>query len=134
MNSSLLDVDSPFTNVSLQRTLKIIVDRIYNKKPVKTELRKSTLCKLIRDTCTKTVFSCNNKLYEQSDGVSMGGSLGPVLANIYIMTQFEQETVNKLINQGMIAFHCWYVDDALLVIKRNTINTILEHFHKFDRK
>ena len=134
MNSSLLDVDSPFTNVSLQRTLKIIVDRIYNKKPVKTELRKSTLCKLIRDTCTKTVFSCNNKLYEQSDGVSMGGSLGPVLANICIMTQFEQETVNKLINQGMIAFHCWYVDDALLVIKRNTINTILEHFHKFDRK
>ena len=134
MNSSLLDVDSPFTNVPLQRTLKIIVDRIYNKKPVKTELRKSTLCKLIRDTCTKTVFSCNNKLYEQSDGVSMGGSLGPVLANIYIMTQFEQETVNKLINQGMIAFHCWYVDDALLVIKRNTINTILEHFHKFDRK
>ena len=106
MNSSLLDVDSPFTNVPLQRTLKIIVDRIYNKKPVKTELRKSTLCKLIRDTCTKTVFSCNNKLYEQSDGVSMGGSLGPVLANIYIMTQFEQETVNKLINQGMIAFHC----------------------------
>ena len=134
MNSSLLDVEFPFTNVPLQRTLKIIVDRIYNKKPVKTELRKSTLCKLIRDTCTKTVFSCNNKLYEQSDGVSMGGSLGPVLANIYIMTQFEQETVNKLINQGMIAFHCRYVDDALLVIKRNTINTILEHFHKFDRK
>ena len=30
-------------------------------------------------------LSFNNKLYEQRDGVSMGGLLGPVLANI-IMT------------------------------------------------
>ena len=69
------DVESLFTNVPLQRTLKIIEDRIYNKKLFKTKLKKSTLRKLIRDTCTKTVFSCNNKLYEQTDGVSMGGSL-----------------------------------------------------------
>ena len=98
-------MESLFTNVPLQRTLKIIEDRIYNKKLVKTKLKKSTLRKLIRDTCTKTVFSCNNKLYEQTDGVSMGGSLGPVLANI-IMTEFEQQTVKKLIDQGLIAFYC----------------------------
>ena len=61
------DVESLFTNVPLQRTLKIIIDRIYNKKLVKTKLKKSTLRKLIRDTCTKTVFSflattsCMNK-------------------------------------------------------------------------
>ena len=54
----------------------------------------------------------------------MDGSLGPVLTNIIIMTEFEQETVNKLINQGLIAFHCRYVDDTLLLIKRNTITTI----------
>ena len=101
------DVESLFTNVPLQRTLKIIIDRIYNKKLVKTKLKKSTLRKLTRDTCTKTVFSCNNKLYEQTDGVSMGGSLGPVLANI-IMTEFEHETINNLINQGLIAFYCRY--------------------------
>ena len=40
-------------------------------------------------------FSCNSKLYEQTDDVSMGGSLGPVLANI-IMTEFEQQTVKVL--------------------------------------
>ena len=60
----------------------------------------------------------------------MGSSLGPVLANI-IMTEFEQETVKKLINQGLIAFYCRYVDDTFILIKRNTIiTTILEHFHK----
>ena len=60
----------------------------------------------------------------------MDGSLGPVLANI-IMTEFEQETVKKLINQGLIAFYCRYVDDILL-IKCGTIATISEYFHKFD--
>ena len=39
------DVESLFTNVPLQRTLKIIEDRIYNKKLVKTKLKKSTLRK-----------------------------------------------------------------------------------------
>ena len=62
----------------------------------------------------------------------MGGSVGPVLANI-IMTEFEHGIVKKLIDQGLIAFYCRYVDDTLLLIKRNTINTLLEHFHKFDR-
>lgn len=47
-----------------------------------------------------TVFSSNNVLkknvlYEQIDGVSMGGSLGPVLANI-IMTEFENIVIRKL--------------------------------------
>ena len=109
-------MESLFINVPLQRTLRIIEDRIYNKKLVKTKLKKSALRKLIRDTCTKTVFSCNNKLCEQTDGVSMGGSLGPVLANI-IMTEFEHEIVKKLIDQGLIAFYCRYVDDTLLLIK-----------------
>ena len=61
----------------------------------------------------------------------MGGSLGPVVANI-IMTEFEQETVKKLINQGLIAFYCRYADDILVLIKRSRITTISEHFNKFD--
>ena len=61
----------------------------------------------------------------------MDGSPGPVLVNI-IMTEFGQGTVKKLINQGLIAFYCKYVDDILLLIKRSTITAISEHFHKFD--
>ena len=74
-----LDVVSLFT-------IKIILKRVYEEKLLATKLRKSTLKKLIKDTCMKTAFSYNNKLYKQIDGVSMGSSLGPVLANI-IMTE-----------------------------------------------
>ena len=43
---------------------------------------------LLLDSCTKTAFSFNNVLYEQCDSISMGSSLGQVLANI-IPTEFE---------------------------------------------
>ena len=82
------DVESLFTNVPIKRTVDLIFKRIYRDKLVSFNLKKCTLKKLILDTCTKTVFSFMNKLYQQKDGVSMGSSLGPVLAN-NIMTELE---------------------------------------------
>ena len=58
-------------------------------------------------------------MYEQTDGVSMGGSLGPVLANI-IMTEFEKVVVENLIKTGTVKLYARYVDDSLLVIKKRT--------------
>ena len=94
-------------------------------------MKRSTLRKLIRDTCKKTIFSCNNIYYEQIDGVSMGGSLGPVLANI-ILTEFEQIIINPLISSGIIKFYCRYVDERLLLIKLDDIDMLLHKLHSFD--
>ena len=62
----------------------------------------------------------------------MGDSLGPVLANI-IMTEFEETIIKQIIDRGLIAFYCRYVDDTLLLIKPDKINLILDLFHKFDK-
>ena len=36
--------------------------------------------------CTKNVhFSFNNEIYMQNEGVAVGSSLGPVLANIFVV-------------------------------------------------
>ena len=126
-----LDVASLFTNVPLKKTVNIILKRIYNEKQIPTSLSKRSLKKLILDTCQKTAFSFNNKMYEQLDGVSMGGSLGPVLANI-IMTECEKAIVDKLIEDGIIKFYIRYVDDTLLVIKRTDISYVLNKFNSFD--
>ena len=69
-----LDVVSLFTNVPLWKTVNIIIDRVYNKKLIKTTLSKNVLKKLILYTCQKTLFTFNNIIYEQKDGVSMGAS------------------------------------------------------------
>ena len=45
-------------------------------------LSKRSLKKLLLDACTKTAFSFNKKLYEPSDGVSMGLTSGPLMANL----------------------------------------------------
>ena len=126
------DVTSLFTNVPLQRTINVIIDRIYNKAEIETNLKKSTLKKLIKDTCTKTVFSSNDQLYEQIDGVSMGSSMGPLLANI-IMTELENIVIKPLIDDGTIKFYGRYVDDTLVVVKPADIIKIHDELNKFDK-
>ena len=63
----------------------------------------------------QTAFSFDNVLYEQCDGVSMGSSLGPVLANI-ILTEFENVIVKPLIETSVLKFYCRYVDDTIALL------------------
>ena len=126
-----LDVVSVFTNVPLNRTIKIILKRLYEEKLLATNLRKSTLKKLIKDTCIKTAFSYNNKVYKQIDGFSMRLSLGPVLANI-IMTELEKIVASDLINSGLIKFYIRYVNDTLSIAKEDDNDNIAQHFNAFD--
>ena len=55
------DITLLFTNVPLNKTINIILHRIYKENLVKTNMRKSTLKKLIKDSCTKTAFSFDGK-------------------------------------------------------------------------
>ena len=126
------DVVSLFTNVPLRRTVNVIIDRIYKDKVIDTKIKKSTLKKLVLDCCTKTAFSFNDKIYEQIDGVCMGSSLGPVLANI-IMTELEKKVLPKMIAEGAIKFYIRYVDDTLVLIKEDKINEVLQSFNAFDK-
>ena len=63
--------------------------------------------------------------------VSMGLSLGPVLANI-ILTEFERLIVSELIADGTIKFYKCYVDDTLVLIKSSDISAVLAQFNSFD--
>ena len=110
------DVESLFTSVLLSKTISIIVDRKYNKKLLKTNIKKRAMKKLLKDCCTKNTFSFNNTIYEQIDGVSMGSCLGPVLANI-VMTELETVIVDKLFAANLSTFYIRYVDDNLALIK-----------------
>ena len=124
------DVKSLFTNVPLDKTIKIILERVYNDHAISTSLKKRTLKKLIKDTCSKTAFMFDGVIYEQTDGVSMGAALGPVLANI-IMTEMERVVVDNLIVNGKIKFYARYVDDTLLLVKPEDINDILNEFNNY---
>ena len=75
----------------------------------------------------------DGQLYQQIDGVSMGSSLGPVLANV-IMTEMEKIVVEPLLQDGTIAFYKRYVDDTLLLIKPEKLSDVLYSFNSFHPK
>ena len=79
------DVISLFTNIPLNKTIDIILDKIYNHEVLHTTIKKRTMKKLLRNTCTKTPFSiCFSEFTTK-----------PYLANI-IMTTFEDEIIHNL--------------------------------------
>ena len=127
-----LDVQSLSTNVPVKKTINIILDRVYNKKLINTNLKKRTMKKLILDSCRKTSFSFDNLLYEQCDGVSMGSSLGLVLDNI-LLTEFENVIVKPLIETSVLKFYCRYVDDTLVMMKKDKSQHVLNSFNSFDK-
>ena len=78
---------------------------------------------------------CKNHLYDQADGVSMGGSLSRLLANI-IMTELEKNVVEKFIDNKILIFYGRYANETLVIKPehldlRFTVNTfdgLVPHF------
>ena len=124
------DVESLFTSVPLSKTINVILDQIYNKKLLKTNIKKQTMRKLLKDCCTKNVFSFNNTIFEQIGDVSMGSCLSLVLANI-IMTEQETVIVDKLFAANLLKFDICFVHDTLALIKESDINIVLKKLNSF---
>ena len=108
-------------------TVNIILYHVYNQKLTKFTLSKKVLKELILGSCEKIVYTFNNIIYEQKDGVSIEGSLGPVLANI--MKECEKVIVDNLVKEGTMKFYVRYIDDTLLLVKRQDIDKALKRFN-----
>ena len=89
------DVKSLFTNVPLDQTISIILNRIYNNREINTDTSRSDMKELLY-LCTKNVhFSFDNNSYIQNDGVAMGSPMGSILANIF-MVELERSAIPGL--------------------------------------
>ena len=77
--------------------------------------------KLITDVCKYTILSFDNKIYKQTDGVSVGSSLRPVIVNIF-MTVLEKFVLHELI---MILLN--------FIGKPKYIEIILKKYNSFDK-
>ena len=107
------DVKSLFTNVPLEYTIGLVLERIYNKGELVTNITRSEMKEML--LCTKNVhFSYNHDIYIQRDGVAMGSPLGPVLEGIF-MVNLERSLVPQL--NVYINFWRRYVDDTITFVK-----------------
>ena len=79
------DVKCLFTNVPLDRTIQLVLKRIYKNHELSTNINKQEVKEMLI-LCTKNVhFTFNEKVYKQTDSVAMRSPLGPVLADIFMV-------------------------------------------------
>ena len=119
------DVKSLFTNVPLDRTIDIILKKIYEKNEIVTSITKNEIKEMLI-LCTGNVhFTFECRTYVQTDGEAMGSPLGPALADIFMI---ELENLVKY-----ITFWKQYVDDTICFVKIGTTEFIISVFNSFKK-
>ena len=79
------DAKSLFPNVPLDRTIRLVFKRIFEKHEISTNIAKQEIEKMLM-LCTENVsLIFYEGDYKQSDVVEMRFPLGPVFANIFIV-------------------------------------------------
>ena len=122
------DIESLYTNVPLQETIAIAADKVYSNNDTPTPpFSKEVFIKLL--TLANTgIFSFNDTLYKQIDGLAMGNPLAPSLANLFL-----GELENKYLGRSMKAatFYRRYMDDTLVVFESDNHGKFLEYLNSW---
>ena len=74
-----------FTNVSRAETTELTIDRLYSEGNLNSMLVTTDIFRKLMFLTTQVLFMYKNKLYKQIDGVTMDCSLGPTLANFFLV-------------------------------------------------
>ena len=86
LSMASLDVESLFTNISVDEAIKNAVDDLFSSNMYRGKLSKSELYCLLKLATPESSFIFDNILYKQIVGVAMGSPLGHTLANAFLMS------------------------------------------------
>ena len=79
-----LDVESLFTNISLNEIINNCVSDLYNESLYNEKLNKRDLFTLMEAATSESPFIFDYLLYKQIEGVAMGSPKDPTLANAFL--------------------------------------------------
>jgi len=113
------DVESLFTNVPLSETTQIITDTTSDESLLHFGLNKKQFNSFLNVATRDSVFSFDNQLYTQIDGVAMGSPLGPSYANTFLC-HHERNWLNNCPDHFKPIFYKRYVDDTFLLFKQQS--------------
>ena len=124
------DVTSLFTNIPLQATVEIILEKIFIEENVLFHgLNRNNFKKLLEVAVQDTYFLFNKEIFKQVDGVSMGSPLGPIMANAF-MCSLEEQMLDDCPLSYRPLFYRRYVDDTIALFRsREASENFLEHIN-----
>ncbi|XP_078368307.1 uncharacterized protein LOC144652167 [Oculina patagonica] len=110
------DVTALFTNVPLEKTIKILAKKAFNgnwfNNTHNLNISEGDLIELLTIATKDQLFQFNGDLYEQIDGVAMGSPLGPLMANTF-MCSIEEKLARE---NKLPKFYKRYVDDTFALV------------------
>ena len=105
-----LDVETLFTNIPLEETIKNCVNDLFSNNFYSGKLRRKDLYDLLKLATTESSFFFDSNLYKQIDGVAMGSPLGPTLVNAFLC-HYEKIWLNECPSQFKPVIYRRYFDD-----------------------
>ena len=115
-----------FTSVPVKDTIAFIFLEIYEKKKLKPICSRNIFRKLLLKLTTECIFTANNKLYKQKDGVSMGGPLSVTFTGCF-MNNMEQQIV---VPRNPLFYKC-FVDDTYRRRKKGVTDEMFTAMNTF---
>ena len=122
------DVVSMYTNVPVHEAIQICTDMLYNLTPDKRpNIEKDTFIQLCRTACCEVVMLTHDGYYIQKEGLAMGSSPAPHLANGWL-SQYEEAI------KGDSKLYERYMDDILKEEKKGNIALKLDEINDLHPK
>ena len=109
------DVKSLFTNIPLKFTTNLlIIKSLFHDGCTQFQgISQTQIKKLLKWICQSTTFQFNGKFYKQIDGVAMGWTIAPLLADVIMNYVIDQAlTKNNVQNKPIVLWR--YVDDIFV--------------------
>ena len=100
-----LDVDSLFINIPLEETIGICTNTFFENTE-KVGLSKVEFKELLSLATKELHFIFNGQLYKQVDGVAMGSTLAPTLANAFLV-HFEKNWLQSCDSDFKSHYYRW---------------------------
>jgi len=93
------------------------------------------ILKIIFQKCFSyfTAFEVKNKFFRQLEGLSMGESFSPILANFFL-SKMEEKIVKDMKSEGKLVDYKRYADDVILIIKKGHQEQVAERFLNIHEK
>lgn len=109
-----IDVESLFTNIPLDESIDIILERLFADADQYLGLNRQAFKILLQLAVKDCHFTFNSVIYKQIDGVAMGNPLGPIFANIFL-AHYEVAWLENCPMNIKLHFYRRYVDDTFLL-------------------